>query len=87
MKGNSSSWVSSKLQNCVEEVGCRDFVSPLFKVKVETLICSFLFCSDSHPPTSVKNKKYDLPTAASIQAMSQRKSQRYGSDDLFATEV
>ena len=87
MKGNSSSRVaSSKLQNCRSYVGCRDFVSPLFKVKVETLICSFLFCSDSHPPTSVKSKKYDLPTAASIQAMS-RKSQRYGSDDLFATEV
>jgi len=50
-------------------------------------VCS----SDSHPPTtsksSVKNKKYDLPTAASIQAMTSRNSSRYGSDELFATEV
>merc|ERR1712223_516179 len=39
-------------------------------------VCS----SDSHPPTtsksSVKNKKYDLPTAASIQGTS-RNSSRY----------
>lgn len=61
-------------------------------------VCS----SDSHPPHRSK-KKYDLPTAASIQALSgaspspsavyvideqqQRGASSYHQDDLFATEV
>ena len=40
---------------------------------------------------SVKSKKYDLPTAASIQAMQRGSGNqyrtKYGPDDLYATEV
>jgi hypothetical protein len=57
------------------------------------IFCFFSYFSDSHPPSSRSNKKFDLPTAASIQAMSYEQQQarkaasKYSSDDLFATEV
>ena len=80
-------------------LGCRDFVSPLSgsKLSIEnserfqlsqssynlTKIFLFFFsCSDS-----VKSKKYDLPTAASVQAMRNHHG-KYGTDDeVYFTEV
>lgn len=88
-KGSTSSENEGSSSSRQIVVGCRDFVSPLSGSKLSPQKYRFsniffLYCSDS-----VKSKKYDLPTAASIQAMRRQQgpSSSYGPDDLFATEV